>query len=136
MPGLPVSEEQRFNTKGGDVVLYLFNLDRGRLKGRFSVQYMDYSEQFLTEARSADAVLKKASTVDAFNIGGTVVNEQALPLGRHPGREQQVENAELAMRIRLYLVDRRLYKVVATWPKSRTFSVDDELFLNSFRLAN
>jgi len=46
-----------------------------------------------------------------------------------------VENAELAMRIRLYLVDRRLYKVAAAWPKNRTFSVDDERFLNSFRLA-
>jgi len=136
MPGLPTSEEQSFRTKGGDMVLHLFNLDRGAANGRFSVQYTDYSEQFLKEAKSADAVLKKAGTVDAFNIGGTVVNETDLPFGRYPGRELQVENAELAMRIRLYLVDRRLYKVTATWPKSRVFSVDDERFLNSFRLAN
>ena len=80
-------------------------------------------------------MLKKASTVDAFNIEGKVVSEKPLPLGSHPGRELQVENAELAMRIRLYLVDRRLYKVVASWPKSRVFSVDDERFLNSFRLT-
>ena len=135
MPGSPVSEEQRFRTRGGDMVLYLFSLDRGAANGRFTVQYADYSEQLLKEARSADEVLKKASTVDAFNIGGTVVNEKDLPFGRYPGRELQVENAELAMRVRLYLVDRRLYKVVAAWPKSRTFSDDDELFLNSFRLA-
>jgi hypothetical protein len=134
MPGRPVSEQQTFTAKGGNMVLYLFNLDRGRMHERFSVQYTDYPEQFLKEARSADTVLTKASTVDAFNIGGTVVSEKSFPLGRHPGRELQVENAELAMRIRLYLVDQRLYKLVATWPKSRTFSADDELFLASFRL--
>ena len=135
MPGVPVSDEQNFKTKGGDMVLYLFNLERGKAGERFSVQYTDYSEQFLKEARSADAVLKKASTVDAFNIGGTVVKEKILPFGKYPGRELQVENAELAMRIRLYLVDRRLYKVAAAWPKSRAVSVDDERFLNSFQLA-
>jgi hypothetical protein len=134
MPGLPVSEQQTFTTKGGNMVLYLFNLDRGRMNERFSVQYTDYPEQFLKEARSANTVLKKASTVDAFNIGGKVVSEKSFPLGSHPGRELRVENAELAMRIRLYLVDQRLYKVVATWPKSRTFSADDERFLASFRL--
>jgi hypothetical protein len=134
MPGLPLSEQQTFTTKGGNMVLYLFNLDRGRMNERFSVQYTDYPEQFLKEARSADTVLTKASTVDAFNIGGTVVSEKSFPLGLYPGRELQVENAELAMRIRLYLVDQRLYKVVATWPKSRTFSTDDERFLASFRL--
>jgi hypothetical protein len=134
MPGLPVSEQQTFTTKGGKMVLYLFNLNRGRMNERFSVQYTDYPEQFLKEARSANTVLKKASTVDAFNIGGTVVSEKSFPLGRHPGRELQVENAEMAMRIRLYLVDQRLYKVVTTWPKSRTFSADDERFLASFRL--
>jgi hypothetical protein len=134
MPGLPVSEQQTFATKSGNMVLYLFNLDRGRMNERFSVQYTDYPEQFLKEARSADTVLTKASTVDAFNIGGTVVSEKSFPLGRYPGRELQVENAELAMRIRLYLVDQRLYKVVATWPRSRSFSEDDERFLASFRL--
>jgi hypothetical protein len=136
MPGLPRSEQQYFHTKGGDMVLYLFILDRGGASERFSAQYTDYPEQFLKESQSADAVLKKASTVDAFNIGGRVVSEKALSLGRHLGRELQVENAELSMRIRLYLVDQRLYKVVAAWPKSRVFSVEDELFLNSFRLAN
>lgn len=136
MPGVPVSDEQIFKTKSGDMVLYLFSLERGRANERFSVQYTDYSEQFMREARSADEVLKKASTVDAFNIGGTVVKEGLLPLGKYPGRELQVESAELAMRIRLYLVDRRLYKVTAAWPKSRTFSAEDERFLNSFQLAN
>jgi hypothetical protein len=135
MPGLPVGSQQTFKTKGGDMVLYLFNLERGRANERFSVQYADYPEQFLKEAGSADAVLKKASTVDAFNIEGRVVSEKALSLGSHPGRELQVENAELAMRIRLYLVDKRLYKIVASWPKSRAFSIDDERFLNSFSLT-
>ena len=136
MPGLPRSEQQDFRTKGGDMVLFLFNLDRGGDNERFSAQYTDYPEEFLKETGSADAVLKKASTVDAFNIGGRVVSEKALSLGRHPGRELHVENAEQSMRIRLYLVDRRLYKVVAAWPKSRAFSVDADLYLNSFRLVN
>jgi hypothetical protein len=116
MPGLPSRRQQNFSTKSGEMVLHIFSLDLGRLNEQFSVQYTDYPEQFLKEAQSADAVLKKASTVDAFNIGGSVVSEKALSLGRYSGREIQAENAELAMRIRLYLVDRRLYKVVATWP--------------------
>ena len=136
MPGIPASEEQNFNTKAGNMTLYVFNLNRGWTNEKFSVQYTDYPEQLLREAGAADTVLKKASTVDAFNIGGTLVSEKVLSLGRYPGRELQVENAEMAMRIRLYLIDQRLYKLIATWPKSRSFSADDERFLTSFRLTS
>jgi hypothetical protein len=89
---------------------------------------MDYPEM-LMQGKSAEQILKDAGTVDAYNMNGTVVREQALSLDRHVGREVHVEYAETAMRIRLYLVNARLYKAVALRPKSRAFSPDDERFL-------
>jgi len=138
MPGVPTDRKETFRSGAADVTLYLFELQRGKPNDNdtVSVQYMDYTEQRLKELRTANEVLKKAATVDAYNIGGTVVSERSISLGRYPGRELQVENAERAMRIRIYLVDRRLYKVTAAWPKSRAFSAEDERFLNSFQLSN
>lgn len=133
MPGDPVASEESFGTRAGDVTLHQFTLRHGSGNEKYYVQYMDYPD-LLMQGKTAEQLLKDAGTVDAYNMRGTVVREQALPLGLHPGQEVHVENAETAMRIRLYLVNARLYKAVALWPKSRSFSPDDELFLASFRL--
>ena len=133
MPGDPVASEESIGTRAGDVALYQFTLRHGSGSEKYYVQYMDYPD-LLMQGKTAEQLLKDAGTVDAYNMNGTVVREQALPLEHHAGREVHVENAETAMRIRLYLVDRRLYKAVAMWPKSRAFSTDDERFLASFRL--
>jgi len=132
LPGLPQSERQTFAVRGGEMVLHVFSLDHGVPSVRYAVQYADYPDQLLQETGPAEAVLKKAATVDAFNIGGTVVSQRPLALDRHPGMELQVESAERAMRIRLFLVDKRLFKLTAAWPKKRGFSAEDGLFLDSF----
>jgi len=133
MPGDPVESGESIRTRAGDVTLYQFTLRHGYGNEKYYVQYMDYPD-LLMQGKTAEQLLKEAGTVDAYNMNGTVVREQALPLEHHAGREVHVETAETAMRIRLYLVDRRLYKAVAMWPKSRAFSADDERFLASFRL--
>lgn len=134
MPGLPSAEQQNASSKAGDMTLFLFTLQRSGPNDRVAVQYLDYPEAAFA-GKTPDMVLDNASTVDAYNVGGTVVDQKPLSLGAYPGREVRVENVEAQMRIRLYLVDRRLYKVIAMWPKSRGFSVDDERFLGSFRLT-
>ena len=134
LPGDPVASEETIRTRAGDVTLYQFTLRHGSGNEKYYVQYMDYPD-LLMQGKTAEQLLKDAGTVDAYNMNGTVVREQALPLEHHAGREVHVENDETAMRIRLYIFDRRLYKAVAMWPKSRAFSPDDERFLASFRLT-
>jgi hypothetical protein len=133
LPGDPVTSEETIHTRAGNVNLYVFTLYHGSVNELYSVQYMDYPDQ-LMQGKTAEQLLKDAGTVDAFNMNGKVVREQALPLEQRPGREVHFETAAVAARIRLCLVERRLYKTVAMWPKSRAFSPDDERFLASFRL--
>ena len=133
MPGAPSRETERINDPWGEMRLFHFTLRNGPIE-KLAVEYLDLPEPYIA-GKTADAILKSAGTVDAFNIGGKVTSERSLPLEHFPGRELQVENAAVAMRIRLYLVDRRLYKVLAARPKSRAFSADDERFLSSFRLT-
>ena len=133
LPGDPVASEENIRTRAGDVTLYQFALRHDSGSEKYSLQYMDYPD-LLMRGKTAEQLLKDAGTVDAYNMNGTVVREQALPPELHAGREVHVEYAETAMRIRLCLVNARLYKAVAMWPRKRAFSPDDGRFLASFRL--
>ena len=135
VPRLPVAGQESVRTSGGEMTLHLFELDRAELRQKFSVQYADYPEALMRKLRSADKALSNASTVDVENIRGTLVSEKTLSLGRYPGRELQIENTDTAMKIRLYFVERRLYKITTVRPRQTGFSEDDDKFMTSFQLT-
>ena len=135
MPRVPVARQENVRTSAGEMTLYVFDLDRYELRQKFSVQYADYPEQLMQKLRSADAVLSNASTADVENIRGTLVSEKTLTLDRYPGRELQIENADIRMRVKLFFVNKRLYKLAVVGPKQTDFSGDDEKFMTSFHLT-
>lgn len=135
MPRMPVARQEPVRTSAGEMTLYLFNLDREELGQKYSVQYADYPEALMQQLRSANTVLGNASTVDVENIRGKLVSEKIVSLGRYPGRELQIENADIAMRIKLFFVDRRLYKITVVRPRLPGFSADDDRFMASFHLT-
>ena len=135
LPGEPAATEEIVQTRAGNVTLHQFSMQRGKENGQYFVQYLDFSDELL-QGKTAEQVLKNAGSADAFNRDGKIMGEQALALGPYAGREVQVETGQSSIKIRLYLVDRRLYKMLVVLPKGRTFSPDDERFLASFRLTS
>jgi hypothetical protein len=71
------------------------------------------------------------------NLAGKLASEKDIKLGGHPGREIRIEvaNGKQLFRVRVYLVDQRLYQVVILGTKEQATSKEADKFLDSFRLA-
>jgi hypothetical protein len=71
------------------------------------------------------------------NLDGKLVSEKDIELNKHPGREIliAVAGGVRLFRVRVYLVDRRLYQVVVFGPKEAANSKEADKFLDSFKLT-
>jgi hypothetical protein len=70
-----------------------------------------------------------------MNPGVRLVARRAISLGVNPGREITVESSDgLICKDRFYVVNRRLYQVIAALPKEDRSSSQMTRFLDSFRL--
>ena len=72
------------------------------------------------------------------NLGGKLVSETAIKLGRHEGRELLIEVAkqDRLFRARIYLVGNRLYQTVLFGPPKAVKSKQAQQYLDSFKLIN
>ncbi len=135
LPGLPSIGQETVATSAGGMVVNRFELEREEFRDRFSVQYADYPEQLLRQMKTTDAVLSGAASADIDRFKGKLVSEKTLTREPYPAKELYIENAEAAMRLRMYLVNGRLYKLQAVRPKNMISTVDDEKFMSSFSLV-
>ena len=71
------------------------------------------------------------------NMEGKLVSEKNVKLGKHPGREIRINVAEgkRLFRVRVYLVEQRLYQVVVFGTPETATSKDADKFLDSFKLT-
>jgi hypothetical protein len=70
------------------------------------------------------------------NLGGKLVSEKEIKLGKHAGREILIEVAkqDRLFRVRVYLVENRLYQTVVFGPPKFVKSKEAERYLDSFKL--
>jgi hypothetical protein len=128
---------QQVDTPAGKMFAHLYSSDRR--DSYFAVGYSDYPialvagtppEQLFAGVR--DTWLKR--------IDGKLVmrNNSLLLDGRHPGAEfaaeGTVKGVPAFLQARLYLVDQRLYQLIAMGPKDGVSQGMINRFLNSFRL--
>jgi hypothetical protein len=73
----------------------------------------------------------------AQGVNGKLVSSKETKLGDYPGREFEVEllGGKAILRGRVFLVDQRLYQVMAIAPADVADSPSIERFLDSFRLT-
>jgi hypothetical protein len=71
-------------------------------------------------------------------INGTPIEERAVFLGNHPGREILAEatynDLPVQIKARYYLMNNRFYQIEVRIPKNGTFTTEMETFLQSFAL--
>jgi hypothetical protein len=109
----------------------------GRLDSYFVVSYTDYPPKEL-KADSIDQRLDQGAKAAVENAGGKLRGAmKEIKLDGHPGREIVIEkDGEVIAKMRLYLVDRRLYQVMVlgSAPIFAAKGNDVGVFFDSFRL--
>jgi len=135
LPGAPSAAQETVQTSAGPMVVHRYNYTNNEIKHKFSLQYADYPEKLLQKMTNAETVLRNASEGDVDRIKGTLVSEKPLKMDRYTGREVRIDNADISIKVKLFLVDKRLYKIITEKPKSLMFSADDDRFLSSFQVS-
>lgn len=133
MPGSPSHEIKQVKTVLGALDMHLFSREL-RNRTAYIVVYSDYPE-IITSA-SADKVLDGGRDGAVANSKGRLINEQYITLdGGHAGREITIEVPDKGtLKVRAYLVGRRLYQIMVASPKDLADSEENIAFLRSFKL--
>ena len=134
MPAKPTEKKQQVKVAKGHLNVSLL-IAEGRKDATFVLSHCDYAA---TEVKRADLErrLDQARDGAVENSGGKLRKEQLIELidgnKRHPGRDLLIDkNGEVIARIRIYVVERRLYQVMVLGnPPAK----DANTFMDSFRL--
>ena len=133
MPGTPTEKKQQVKTATGQLSVTLY-IAEGRNESLFVVSYTDYSEADLKKA-PVDKRLDQARDGAVEKSGGKLRGEKKIELDGQPGREIVIENnGEVIAKMRIYLVQRRLYQVMVLGNEPTFKSKDVGTFLDSFRV--
>jgi 4-amino-4-deoxy-L-arabinose transferase-like glycosyltransferase len=136
-PNLEFTETtQEVDSAGG---LHL-NIYTGAGEGNsiYDIIYFDYPAEWAADPNASQTLLDGARDGWLQEIKGTLIEERAVSLGKHPGREGIVEAEynDLAVKIRYrnYLVQNHYYQIAVSIPKDGAFTAEMEAFLQSFAL--
>ena len=138
MRGQPHVSNQQLDTPAGRMGAHLYSSDRPA--SYYAVGYSDYPLAFAV-TENPDAIFKGVRDTWLRRIGGRSIGpDRKLTLaGKYPGVEFTAEgNAKGAaayLQARLFLVDQRLYQVIAMGRKGEVPQGDVNRYLNSFRLV-
>jgi len=133
MPGEPAQSTETVKTAAGDMSMHIYMLE---LKNSaYGVIYTDMPSMFQQMPNAADKLLDGGRDGAVAQMKGKLVSEQAISIGRHPGRELHIDSDRAVIVARIFLVDLRLYQVLAILPKGQSPTDDTTKFLDSFRAA-
>ncbi len=131
------TEQETLETELGDIEIFSFTTEVEGVV--YAVAYSDYPEAIAADL-DPQRVLDGSRDGAVANVQGRLIQERAVTLGEHPGRELTIEanpNTEdrAQVRVRLYLVGSRLYQVLVVVPRDRPDPGTTEQFLESFTLT-
>jgi hypothetical protein len=133
LPATPAEKTQRVKTATGQLEVTVF-LVEDKNDTSYVVSYSD-----LPRAEVKDGTEQKrldfARDGAVAKARGKLRSEKTLALEGHPGRELIIENGtEAVVRLRIYVVNRRLHQLMAVGPGNVVLGRDGTFFLDSFRL--
>jgi hypothetical protein len=107
-------------------------------EGRYDMAYFDLPAELTTAPNASQNLLSGIRNGWLEDIHGTLIEERAISLGDHPGREAIVEakanGTTVMVKTRYYLVQNRFYQTITSMPKGGTFTAEMGAFLQSFAL--
>jgi hypothetical protein len=127
MPGVP-EETQKAGVSG-------FEVNRSQDSVIYGVSYIDFP--IAPKDREGGVTEVFVGTKTGFEENRHVlVSDRAVELQGHPGREMKFTRADgVVTHCRVYVVNQRLYLVVARTTREQALAKSIEGFLNSFQIA-
>jgi hypothetical protein len=137
MRGDPRYQRQQLNTRAGKMFAHLYSSDRP--DSYFAVGYADYPLALVVGTAPEQLFSGVRQTWIQRIDGKLTASDGTIKLdGKYPGTEFQaagkMNGVDAFVHARLYLVDQRLYQVIAMGRKDEVSQGIVNRFLNSFRL--
>jgi len=134
LPGKPEKETQRFDTPFGKMDQQMFAVERDD-RMAYMVGYADYPEH-IVERIDVDQSFDATRDGMLGEYGARVTNETRIRLDSYPGREFSFEgtikNTRFTGYSRIFLVDQRLYQLIAIGERAAVDKEDVNRFFLSF----
>lgn len=136
MRGAPVYTPQQFDTPAGRISAHMYHSDRP--DAYFAIGYVDYPLALVVSS-GPETILAGPQQAWMKRIEGKVTSTQPLKLaGKHPGVQFTVEgrykDRDALLEGRLYLVDQRLYQLIAISHKGELSQGVVNRYFDSFKL--
>ena len=118
---------------GGGAAVHLFKVQYGT--SGYIVTYDDFAKG---SARTPQLILDGAREGVVETTGGTIDSERPVTINGHPGLDLAVtattSGITMRQRVRVFLVDGRLYQLIVVAPSWSGATVVEQEFFDSFRL--
>ena len=135
-PGRIVESQQAVQTAAGEITMHLFMYETStsaRLVG-----YADYDKELVGRV-DPEELLNGTRDGAVGNVNGTLQKETSISIDGFPGRDLEfsaiIEAKFVSARARIYLVENRLYQVLALEESSTGVSDEMIAFIDSFKLV-
>jgi hypothetical protein len=133
MPGSPTETKKTVKTATGQLHVTVHSAE-GKNEALFVVSYTDFTDADLKEG-SVKKRLNNARDGAIGNTGGKLRSEEDIENSGIPGREIIIEkDGAVIVKMRLFLVKRRLYQVMVLGSGPDYSSKEVKMFLDSFHL--
>ncbi len=138
MPGKPQEQTQSVDSTVGTLNMHIASFEDQ--SGAYLVTYVDYPADVI-QAGLEDNVLDGAVQGGIANANGKLARQQAISLGKFPGREVEfdapAQGAQPAMHVkaRYFLADNRLYQVLVIAQQNKGLPDAAQKFFESFQLV-
>jgi hypothetical protein len=129
-PAEPRMEKRTMKPIGGEVEAHFYYFPAPGL-----IMAVMYAPLLPNDKRAPEEALKGAKKGLDLS-GATVLSEKAISLGKYPGTELEVEDSQYRQRGRFYAVERKVYTLVASWPKDKPLPAEAQRWYDSFRLVS
>jgi hypothetical protein len=135
MPGTPETDhETEYYPGAGEIGFFIYSLRTASVE--YDVVHSDFPDEYM-QKMSADQFLDRARDEVLERFSGRLDAEKKILLAsKHPGRELEitVEEENISIQSRMYLVGQRIYYVMVAMPTFAPEREDAARFLNSFKV--
>lgn len=133
LPGTPHKVTHRLESPAGLLDIHVFTLEQPKIT--YIMSYSDYPAPALKD-RNPEEILTNARQGAVTRVQGRLLAEKPITHNQLSGREILIEvpDGRHEVRLRLFLVNQRLYQVGVATPQGGTQEPEVTRFLESFRL--
>jgi hypothetical protein len=136
-PGTPKEKKQSQLTAVGNIDINFYQLETNNGNMLYQIGWMDFPANIIASTPDKNVLLDGGVSGALSAVGGKKISENYMTLAGHPGRDVKLSvtspvKGEFIMRV--YLVNNRVYQIIAGGTVGKISWNDVNRFVNSFKL--